>query len=835
MKVTFLEAHRALSKEFGVWDEDTGKVIDKAYPNAKNFKTHTVNVNHIEEYHAALQDAAKNYYGLIKGEVQRENPDWGDRKGMTARETKTQLLILDIDSLEMDYDLPAKVTEVDVQNAAEWFIAMLPPEYRDVSYVAAASSNFARKPGLRMHLHFILEREIAPEVLRGLITMLNFEIGYVDNRLGLTGSGRQLKMVIDPCLADNSRLVFIAPPVFASSGDNPFAKNADRITLVKKNRSRLDLSSAIHDYSASKISHLKEKRLRSVMAAAGVEYVKPKMTTINIAGVATRVIRNPEGCSLEFSYADRGFVYYNKDGGDSNAYWVRLDTPEIVHSFKDEPAFSFKQADPETYEWHCQHFAKDIEKASAVENDEGVSIVPMVIMERELNVIMSAEYDPYNDVVYRIAVNSKDLAMNWLLSHGKLEPDIIPPYKVVFDPTSGVGHDFEKKLLNTYQPPLMAKNAPLWEGDALSFGDAEEWMMEHAPLCQKIIANMTGDDPLCFEQFINWFAWMVQKRTKPETAWVLHGVEGTGKGLFIKRIAKPILGTNYVIEKKLADIADDKFNGYMAECLLLFVDEFNMNHGTQNMRKTVSDLKLWITQDEINIREMQRNPTQRRTYFGMMFASNDIDAFRATHTDRRYNVCPRQETPLKEVITDLNTRRQHYDDAIAAELPKLASMLTAFQIEEHRVRTPLDNAAKAMAVEAGHSSDELFFNALQKGDLEFFEHLATSKVSLDTDMVKAGHFKRMVEGWFADCLASTTSKVRKEDLHALFMHMTGLRSVNLINFGKKCKLYLKETQFRNGIERFRGFAIEWTKADMDFLREYLQAKPTDNIVAMKKG
>lgn len=836
MKVTFLEAHMALSKELGVWDEDTQKPIDKQYPNAKNFKTHTTVCADIAQYHEALSNSAKEFRALIKGEVQNELPEWSDRKGLTARDTKSRLLVLDIDGLEMEYDLPAKVTTEDIKKAAEWFVAMLPPEYHNVSYVAAASSNFARKSGLRMHLHFMLTREMSPDVMRGIITGLNFDIGYVDARLGLTGSGRQLKLVIDPCIADNSRLVFIAPPVFGDKKDDPFTKASDRIVLVQKAFNLLDLTDAVKDYNAIKLNQRKDKRLKNVLSTLGMEYVKPKMQVVNIRGTSTRVISNPDGCQLEFAYADRGFVYYNKDGGDSNSYWVRLDTPEVVHSFKDEPAFDFRKADPETYEWHIDNFAKQIELASVVENDEGIQIVPMVIMEREMNVIMSAEYDPFNDVVYRMAVNSKDLAINWLLSHGKLEPDIIPPYKVIFNPTSGIGHDIKKKVLNTYQPPLLTKNAPIWEGDPLTFGDADEWMMEHTPMCHKVIANMTGDDPLCFEQFMNWFAWIVQKRTKPETAWVLHGVEGTGKGLFVKRIAKPLLGHSYVIEKKLADMADDKFNGYMAECLMLFVDEFNMNHGTSNMRKTVNDLKLWITEPHISIREMQKNPTQRETYFGMIFASNDIDSFRATHTDRRYNVCPRQETPLKDVIPDLNIRRQYYDEEIAKEVVALATMLQAFQIEEHRVRTPLDNMAKAIAVEAGQRSDEMFFNALKNGDLGFFEHLAASKISVDTDMVKAGHFKRMVEEWFADALANQPSKVRKEDLHSLFMHMTGFRTVNMIEFGKKCSLHLKESRFRNATERFRGFPLNWKNVDEDFIREYLQQKAnTTNVVGIKKG
>lgn len=828
----------ALAKQFGVYDELTGGTIDKAYPKAANFITHTHSVDSIDQYHAVLSDAASKWYGLLKGEPLRELTEFSDRKGLTDRSTKTQLLVLDIDGLAWDRQPKNELGQIDVVQAAEWLIKKLPDAFHDVSYVAVASSSFGKKSGLRMHLHFMLKAAVMPEVLRGIITMLNFDVSYINDNLQLTPAGRQLKFPIDPCIADNSRIVYIAPPIFGNVDDNPFKKDADRIVLVPRVYDRLDLQPLIESFSSAELLKRKEKRLKQVMAEAGIEYVKQKTVSVNHRGQVIRVLQNPEAIQMELAEINEHYVRYNVNGGDSNAYWVWMDNPEIVYSFKpDEMPFRFKAADPEAYAEHMDRFGKQIERAAARENDAGEKVVPMMVMDRMLNAILTVEYDPFSDIVVSTAVNSKDNAENWMLDRGLMVPDPIPAYTMQFDPTSGVGHDLKRRILNTYVPSKTVKEAPQFAGDPLTFGDAEEWMRNNTPICATVIMNMVGDDALCFEQFINWFAFMVQRREKPETAWVVHGVEGTGKGLFIKRIAKPILGQRYVVEKKLRDISDDKYNGYMAEALLLFVDEFNMNDGHSSSRATANLLKQQISETSLTIREMQRNPINRQTFFGMMFASNDVDSMRLSPTDRRYNVCPRQETPLNQVIPDLNMRRDFYDEAMANEVLALASMLLNYEIEQHRVRTPLDNEAKVVAAEAGMTTDEVFFGALRKGDLEFFEPMATIRITPALDLAKATVLKRVAEKWMGDFIVGRRSEIRKEDLMQMFEFMTGYR-INGISFGRKCKQQgLQETRFRDGEARHRGFVVEWKHSDIEYVKELMEksAGAASNVVNISKG
>jgi hypothetical protein len=49
--------------------------------------------------------------------------------------------------------------------------------------------------------------------------------------------------------------------------------------------------------------------------------------------------------------------------------------------------------------------------------------------------------------------------------------------------------------------------------------------------------------PQVADHFLNWLAFILQHRDRTKTAWVLHGVPGTGKGLLTNDILRPIFGT----------------------------------------------------------------------------------------------------------------------------------------------------------------------------------------------------------------------------------------------------------------------------------------------------
>ena len=818
MQVTFLEAKMALVKQFGVTTDD-GDVIDKAYPRAANFKTHTHEFRGIVEYHNLLCDAASNWYGMLKGRPLRELETFGSRKKLTDREAPTDILVLDIDGLKWDIE-PGFCDQSILREHAERFVKMLPQCFQHVSYVAMASSSMAYKKGLRMHLHFLLDSPKPPSALRAAITWLNLNTKYVRDNITLTPARAQLSMPIDPCVADNSRIIYIAPPIF-ENGKNPFSDDAERIALVTKAATALDLDTVLEAADLKAMQKEKDHLLEDILRKDGLEPIKPKLQSMHHRGKTVRVLKNPETMSFDLAEVNSDFVRYNVNGGDSNAYWVWMDNPDIVYSFKpDELPFSFRAANADAYEEHLRMFGKQINQARMLEFG-GEKFTPLIVYDEQAGTHFAIRYNATDDSILRCVPIAKTNIEEWLGSFGLEKPEKMSQFEVSFDPSTSVCMDIDRKRINTYKTPEVIREAAPWESDPLQYGDADEWMAEHTPVCREVLMNMLGDDVLCFEHFINWFAYLVQKREKPETAWVVHGVEGTGKGLFIKRIAKPILGDRYVSEKFLNDIAEDKFNGFLAESLLVFVDEFNIN-AARNVRQTADMLKLQITQGWMNIREMHRASMMRPTYFGMIFASNDIDQMRISASDRRYNVAVRQEVPLNKRINDLQLNRNEYDAKIEQEVKALASMLQAYDISEHHVRTPLENEAKRETRLAGMTQDALFMESFKNSDLDFFEGFVTDPLN-PKDMIVAQRLKNEVMRWMADCITERETKIDKEVLRAMFTYMTDF-NVSQVAFGRKCKQFgLHETRFQEGEHRFRGFARSWRYRDKNVLVKILES------------
>ena len=136
------------------------------------------------------------------------------------------------------------------------------------------------------------------------------------------------------------------------------------------------------------------------------------------------------------------------------------------------------------------------------------------------------------------------------------------------------------------------------------------------------------------------------------TAWILTGVPGTGKGLFVHKILKPLFGDAQVPMRSLENI-EEQFNLYMRTAMFLVVDEFRMAD-SGSVGKMADKLKHQITEPTLTIRAMRTNQIELPSFTNFIFLTNRADAVKIEESDRRYNVAPRQEVKLeianKEVI-----------------------------------------------------------------------------------------------------------------------------------------------------------------------------------------
>lgn len=812
MDVVFLEARMPLRKSF----TPTGVT---SYPLAKEVTSHHEKVTNLHEYADKLREHAKFgrclYKGLLKRPLTQES-----RKGETDTTAGTRLLILDIDGLPLDVPgLKGAFNQDKLRVISEKIVNQI-PALQHVSYVACASSSCGTVESARLHLHFFLDDSVPPKALKTWIQKLNLDCFNLS--LKLAPHGVSLKYPVDHCLADNSRIVYIAPPAFKEV-DNPFADDNDRIIVVEKQMEIAPLSSEIRNINPEQVAQELDAKITQLHESAGLR--RKKLSTVSMSFNGKHdVVSNPNQMFMRYAYHNNQFCYYNVGPtGDSNAYYVYLDNPDIVWNFKGEPPFLFREADKDAYQEHLERFKshKPIENTAAT--------TPVIYLEDGTNYLAMLYSKQEDAIIAEETIGDRGKLETWLANYGRAVPDMIPPAKRQFDPTSTTIFSTDEAsgytTVNTFRPTVyMKQELPEWVPNV---GYRNAWMLQFiCPTTYKIISHMLAYDDVTICHFLNWFAYIFQNRKKAETCWVLQGTQGTGKGAFYRNICRPLWGEQYAFEKQLQNFEDDK-NGWEERAMLVLIDEVNMKT-LRNSGKTEALLKNLITDDERTIRAMRRDQVQTKSFTNIIMSTNDYDALNIPDNDRRYNVAPRQEVMLRTVYPEFVYQRDETDALLADEIEDMAAYLQHFEVNVPQAYIALENTAKQDAREAGKTSSQAFFTAVRKADLDYFSSVLYVQEVDMTMAVIAAKCRTAVSRWLVDCKNNRTSFVESEELRLLYQLIEGTREITSTKFARLCsKMGATVNAYRKNGKR--GTRVTWIM-DKTLLDSALEAvSDTDKL------
>jgi len=213
MELVFLKAKQRLAKEIS----NKGTT---PYPLTKNFTSEHVQVSKTKKglhdllKHLQIQAAAGAclHKGLLKHPLKNES-----RAMMADRVASTELLILDIDGIQM----PTSQSP-DVRTVAEKIVAQLPECFQDVSYIAQASASLGfKKDKVSMHFFFLLDQPTQPKILKEWFKLLNYETDILSSQLSLSANGQSLSYKLDPSVAENSTIFYIARHTFKGRIQEP--------------------------------------------------------------------------------------------------------------------------------------------------------------------------------------------------------------------------------------------------------------------------------------------------------------------------------------------------------------------------------------------------------------------------------------------------------------------------------------------------------------------------------------------------------------------------------------------------------------------------------------
>lgn len=834
MKLQFVSAHSRVGdmcKSFGLVDGTS-----RNYPMAGKLTTHTVEFEPtIENYREAIVESAMAGRALYRGTFTKDLVN-ESRRGKTDKEAPTEFLVLDIDGLPTTTELKGVLTSEDVKNVAEEIVAFLPKCLQEVSYLAVGSSSFGLREGEQsVHLHFILDRPHSFRALKDWLTSLNYTRQDIYDKLGLTPSKLRVKSIIDPCLGEPTRLVYIAPPYFGPRMKNPFANNEDRFVIVRKGKDALDLTAELDSVERRMevVNQQKAEKLKELQKKHGLPTRANKTTRMVIDGKSVSVVTDPPECRFEYAFEDDEFVRYNLGGKNNNAYWVHKARPEVMHSFiPDEPAMLFREADPEGYAAHIRRHGGGYDK---VVDEAGVvrRVVRNMYIDQYSDRYITVEQDLDSGRLIELR-ERKDVvvAKEWMNYYGSPVPDPVPPVYVINDPSNlkSFYDDGDRQIINRFNvPPLLEKRDTHPDTGMLVYGTA--WTLEWGcPLVAQVIFHMLGDDFDSFEHFINWLAFIAQYRDKAQTAWLLQGTEGTGKGILVNEILAHIFTPQYAVQNTLQGIADDQFNGWMEEPLIVFVDEFNMQNATSGTKRAAALLRNRITEPTMMVRKMQQQQRQIRQFLNFIFATNDTDSMPVSDK-RRYNVAPRQDRMLLTRIPLIADNWSAFKALLAEETTRFASFLMSFKVSMSQVTSIMRNEAKAELERNSMNSADRFFESLRNGTFADFIGLLDKPISTDpNEQVIQRRVQHIIVSSLAYVNTGKNCYYLKDDLRTIYSYLAS-KKISENVFGRMCSgagLHeRRETRpvgsFKDYSTRPRCIEVNWHYDDPEILDELKKA------------
>lgn len=660
MQITFLKANQPLTKTF----TKTKTGIEKTpYPMTWEFTSTTEDITTLKDFETALIRHAAAGECVIKGHIARPLVA-ESRAGATNATDSTEWIVLDLDGV------PAK--------SVDEFLDAL--GLKDVSHIIQwSASQGIYDHTLRAHIFIMLDRPTAAPLLKQWLIQKNHETPSLAAAMELTKTNNAIRWPLDISACQNDKLIYIAPPVLKGVKD-PLGKTP-RIQLVKRKHDTLSIAATINTTEKNRaLTHAKIDELRDRMGLP-----KRKYTYKSVAG--TEVMLKPDSCVVTDMKVERGFVYFNLNGGDSWAYYHPEDKPDLIYNFKGEPSYITKELLPDYWQ---EITGKGVTRTSST------GVVYLAFCDRKSGAYWRGTYDSATDVLDIYQAKNETQLRHFCAQHGIPIGDFVPEWDLVFDPHDNVRVDFQNRIVNRFVPsPYMRTPAKkVTKCPATIF---------------KVMHHALGGDVDITEHFINWIAYILQHRDRAKTAWVMHGTQGTGKGVLTNNILRPLFSP-HTASRRMEEL-NEKYNHFMADTLLVFVDETQIK-ALGNEKGVMAKLKNFITEEFVPIRSMHANAIESRNYTNWIFMSNMPDPVMIDKGDRRFNVGRYQASKI--TLTDAEFK------AIDNELQTFHDFLLSYPVDNNKARQVINNVDRENMIALSETSVDTVSNALNDGTFSFF-------------------------------------------------------------------------------------------------------------------
>ena len=768
-----------------------------SYPHAFEFTSSTIDVTSLQQFYNYLVIDAALGKCLLKGEIDKELVS-ESRAGSTSSYTPTEWVCFDFD-------------DIDSMASVDNFLHLLGDPDHIFQYSASHGIQ-GQGTTVKVHVFVMLSEPINPIMLKQWITQLNMTDPVLRAQCSLTKTGSALSYVLDPTVAQNDKLLYIAPPICDPEDLDTFkTSQKPRIELKTGSIAHLSTKRILAELQPKdQIRSMIETRINELRDAAKLPRRKSFIFKIDKA-TGTEYLDKPGTSIVTGHKTDRGFVYLNINGGDSWAYYYPETDNTFVFNFKDEPVYKLQQLDPDFY----KSSLPDVKKANQAAQQAKYTIpspasslaqklspkLYLVFRDNKTAIYYNAIYDITEkkwDSITRAA--SERQLVDFMLQYGQPEPEVIPIWDLVFNPQAPA-IDIPNRKVNLYEVPTLITQAEQHIQAGLPLPT------DMPPTIYKIIWSVVGEDQPTFDHFINWVRFVVQEKTRAQTAWLFNGVSGTGKGLLAHRILRPLVGmTNSSFFD--ASVLEDKFNDSLESSILTVIDELTISD-LDDSSKIMSSLKSRITEPSVVVRKMRVSPYEAPNFNNYVCFSNSKEQIVIEATDRRYNVGMYQTKKLEISDNEIN-------DVLPSELLSFAVWLLSKPADHVKARKIIFNQARTDMQSISMNSIDTVAKLLLEGNLEELYDMRVNQAQVTGQLMETSfRYTSLLD----DIIYHDITNLQREQVMLFFQHCAGATATSPIKVTKFLAhhgVYIKPVRCNGMI--VKGFHVDW-KYDPEWYEE----------------
>lgn len=759
MKVFFLSANQPLVKYF---QQILGQLDRSPYPSVKLFTSHEVHINSLQDFYMALTAHAVQGHCLLKGQLNQKLTNES-----RARHTDS---VIDTNWILFDLDGIANITP-------DLFMERI--GLGDISYIVqySASSGVYPQKGLSCHIFVLLDTPVNPTTLKAWLTELNlihFEADITLNKLG-----ESFHWPIDITTCQNDKLIYIAPPICDPSSLDTF--NQPRIQIINKAQPKFQFPSNFSQAHIDAIEILRNdlREKRGLPKVKKEKYDKYAQSFYTPTSKKARLTGKKVGGE---------FTHLNLNGGDSWGYYHLTKRPLLIYNFKGEPTYKIEELLPDYW--------IELQKAQDAENIQNAPRAFLALRDFETDIYYNGWYDRKTDTLKLTQASSKDKLHDFLTTNGIPIPEAISDWNCSYDPLCCVRADVSQLKINWFVPSEYMRLTP-------------SIVAAPPPTILKLIENVIGTDLKLVDHFLNWCACAYRYRLPCGTAWIIQGVPGTGKGMLINEVLRPLFGADNVSIKRMSELSD-RFNEYIENTLLCFIDEINIGEDRHH-DKTMADLKQQITEPIITIRKMRAAAREVRNYTNWIFSTNNKQPIRIEEGDRRYNVGDFCNEPLEmQVDTD------EFVEKIHAELVDFNSYLITRTANKKQASRVLHTEARASMIEGAMVTADVVSKAIRNGNLmKLYEWIEDSQdIADNTRFAQARAYEDLIHS----LIMTRRTNITRGELYTIFATTVGKVPREPAKFSQYLGHHeIKIKQVRVG-KNVQGIQVDWV-VDEQWLKE----------------